>query len=203
MQWQYGKAHQTNMKLKDEVTNLLHVSIYKIKYIYIHHCDLGESLTSFSFPCFIVIVMLFVSTTSSRRKPNSPNSPSATRRRKDLQVKGMLLQMLARPRGQNGSPTWPEVPNVLTLHDSGGTLGPLQYSNEKIAKIEKPMFATLRSDYQTQFTTLIRLKGVITTKKPLGCWQKSNNHQQGYTISVSNAVWRKGVNERQKCTWNV
>lgn len=171
------------MKLKDEVTNLLHVSIY----IYIfYHCDLGESLTSFSFPCFIVIVivMLFVSTTSSRRKPNSPNSPSATRRRKDLQVKGMLLQMLARPQGQTVHQH--DRRYILTLHDSGGTRAPSTYQR-KDCLIEKPL-CNLISDYQTQFTTLIRLKGVFTTKKPLGYWQKSNNHQQGYKISVLNAV---------------
>ena len=130
-------------------------------------------------------VMLFVSTTSSRRKPNSPNSPSATRRRKDLQVKGMLLQMLARPQGQTVRRRY-----ILTLHDSGGTRAPSTYQR-KDCLIEKPL-CNLISDYQTQFTTLIRLKGVFTTKKPLGCWQKSKNHQQGNKISFSNPVWRKG-----------
>lgn len=42
--------------------------------------------------------------------PNSPNSPSATRRHRDLQVKGMLLQMIARPQGQTMNQHDPEDP---------------------------------------------------------------------------------------------
>ena len=97
--------------------------------------------------------------------PNSPNSPSATRRRKDLQVKGILLQMLARPQGQTVHQHDRRY-QMYSPYMTVGQQGPLHHTNEKIA-LSRSLYATLISDYQTQFTTLIRLKGVFTTKKTL------------------------------------
>lgn len=161
---QYDKAHQTNMKLKDEVTNLLHHL-----YIYIYTIVIWENLEQVSHSHASKNHSLFDShlivTPPLHAAPNSPNSPSATRRRKDLQVKGILLQMLARPQGQTVHQHDRRY-QMYSPYMTVGQQGPLHHTNEKIA-LSRSLYATLISDYQTQFTTLIRLKGVFTTKKTL------------------------------------